>query len=627
MIRKHFLTLLAIISIALASCANSLSDGKIEIQVIGTTDLHAHLFEHDFFTDNEKGSSLGLSGVASILEKYRAENKNIILVDNGDFLQGTPLADYYGNAGKPSPMISAFEELGFDVLNIGNHEFDYGLDYLEEIIKTSKVPIISSNIFYTDGKPLAKTYLIKNMQFTNSEGKEVSLRVGFVAAAPPKILEWSSRYVKDKLMIMKPEEGIQKAMDEIKGKVDLVIALSHGGLNEDSEENRALAIAQVPGITALIAGHSHNEFPNAEKPGYKDSNLINNELGQVNGIGTAQGKPFGVTNGQVTLNYTVSDGKLHLDSSKGSQLNPRDFGGANAAFEEKFSSVKQEVLNYIRKPLGTTNGPLTSYFALIQDDPSVELVSKAQIWYAQQKLDSFSPEDQKLPILSAAAPFKYGGRNGADYFTDIPAGPLAVKDTANLYIYPNTVYVLKINGATLRNWIDFSAGMFEQIRPNGPEQQLFNPEFRSYNFDVIEGVEYQIDVTKPARYDFMTQVSDSSRVVNLSYQGQPVSDDMQFLVVTNNYRASTNTIINPKGQNTIKAFPDETRNVILQYIEDQKEVNTIVDNNWSLAKTTGSTPLIVMTGRNAVEYAKSNENLVFKNFDSDGFALFDLYLK
>lgn len=134
------------------------------------------------------------------------------------------------------------------------------------------------------------------------------------------------------------------------------------------------------------------------------------------------------------------------------------------------------------------------------DDASVQLVNDAQMWYAKQQMQG--SEYEGLPVLSAAAPFKTGGRYGPTYYTDIPAGTLAIKHIADLYNFPNTLHVVRLTGTEIREWLEWSAGQFRQIDPSAEqEQELINSDFPSFNFDIIDGIRYQIDVTQPARYD------------------------------------------------------------------------------------------------------------------------------
>lgn len=148
---------------------------------------------------------------------------------------------------------------------------------------------------------------------------------------------------------------------------------------------------------------------------------------------------------------------------------------------------------------------------------------------------------ENLPVLSAGAPFKAGTRSDPDYYTYIPKGELAIKNVADLYLYDNTVAMLKLTGADVKEWLEMSAGQFHQIDVNkAGEQQLINTDFRSYNYDVIDGVTYEIDVTQPAKYDTSGNVvnEEASRIVNLQYNGKPIDLKQEFVVATNNYRAS-----------------------------------------------------------------------------------------
>jgi 2',3'-cyclic-nucleotide 2'-phosphodiesterase/3'-nucleotidase len=260
-------------------------------------------------------------------------------------------------------------------------------------------------------------------------------------------------------------------------------------------------------------------------------------------------------------------------------------------------------LKYVREPVGMTAVPIHSYYSLVSDDASVKLVTEAQAWYVAGQLKATAFKD--LPILSAAAPFKAGGRGGPTYFTDIKPGPLAIKDMADIYIYPNTIRVVKVTGAQVREWLERSAGIYNRIEPaKGGEQELINSKFPAYNFDVIAGVEYRIDPTQASRYDNDGKLvnADARRIKDLTYDGKPVEDDQQFLVVTNNYRAGGGGNF-PGNDGTTIVFeaPDLTRDAIMRYIVEKKEVAPKADGSWSLVAPAGVT-MTFTTGPNAAAY-------------------------
>ena len=262
---------------------------------------------------------------------------------------------------------------------------------------------------------------------------------------------------------------------------------------------------------------------------------------------------------------------------------------SDPAIVEALTADHEATLAYVRQPVGETTAPINSYFALVQDDPSIQIVTNAQVWYVKRLLQGTAYEN--LPVLSAGAPFKAGGRGGAEYYTDIPTGQIAIRNAADLYLYPNTVRAVVLTGAQVREWLEASASAFNRIDPDKPgEQALLNPSFPSYNFDVIDGVTYRIDVSRPARYDGDGKVvgPNSHRIRDLAYAGKPIDEAQKFVVVTNNYRAGGGgKFPGLDGSNIIVEAPDENRTALVNYIFDQKTINPTSDGNWSLSPIGG----------------------------------------
>ena len=584
---------------------------SVAVRILSTTDLHTNLVNYDYYQDKET-QNLGLAKTAVLIAKAKAENPNVVLVDNGDTIQGTPLGTYKAivnpiKDGEQHPMYKALDSLGFDAGTLGNHEFNYGLDFLNKVITSAGLPLVNANVLDAKtNQPLFKTHEIIEKTFVDADGKEVSLKIGITGIVPPQILNWDKALLEGKVLVNDAVESLNTLVPQMRAEgADVVLVLSHSGIGdnvyEKGEENVGYQIAGIPGVDAVVTGHSHAEFPSGDGSGfYEKYPGVDGVNGTINGTPVTMAGKYGDHLGVIDLNLSFTDGKWTVNKGTGSI---RKIDTKSTETDSTIWAIAKEAhegtVNYVRQEVGQTTAPINSFFALVKDDPSVQIVNNAQIWYAKSQLAG-TPE-ANLPILSAAAPFKAGTRGDATAYTDIPAGPIAIKNVADLYLYDNVTAILKVTGADIREWLEMSAGQFNQVDPKSTEpQQLINTDYRTYNFDVIDGLTYQYDITQPNKYDRSGALvnPDASRVRNLQYQGKPIVDSQEFIVVTNNYRAS-GSFPGVKNATVNRLLNLENRQAIINYILAEKTINPSADSNWTFADTIRGLDLRFLTADRA----------------------------
>ena len=574
----------------------------VDVRILATTDLHTNLVNYDYYQDKPV-ETLGLAKTAVLIEKAKKENPNVLLVDNGDTIQGTPLGTYKAivnpvEKGEQHPMYAALQALGFEAGTLGNHEFNYGLDYLNRVIETAGLPIVNANVLDpATGKFIYQPYKIIEKTFTDTQGRLTTVKIGVTGIVPPQILNWDKANLEGKVVVRDSVEAIRDIIPEMrKAGADITLVLS-----------------SLPGVDAVVTGHSHAEFPSGNGTGfYEKYPGVDGVNGKINGTPVTMAGKYGDHLGVIDLKLNYTDGKWKVTDSKGS-IRKVDTK-SNVADQRVIDIAKeshQGTINYVRQQVGTTTAPITSYFSLVKDDPSVQIVNNAQLWYAKQELAG-TPE-ANLPILSAAAPFKAGTRGDATAYTDIPAGPIAIKNVADLYLYDNVTAILKVNGAQLKEWLEMSAGQFNTIDPNNNQpQNLINTDYRTYNFDVIDGVTYEFDITQPNKYDREGKLANpnASRVRNLKYQGKEIDPNQEFIVVTNNYRSNGN-FPGVREASLNRLLNLENRQAIINYILAVKNINPSADQNWHFADTIKGLDLRFLTADKAKNLISTDGDIVY----------------
>lgn len=622
---------------------------QAHLRIMETTDLHVHVFPYDYYADREN-HTMGLARTATIMDSIRAEATNSILVDNGDFLQGNPMGDYIAyergmKEGDVHPIVAGMNVLRYDASTLGNHEFNYGLDFLEKTLAGANFPVVCANVakgkLAANGRNdelLLKPYVILDRKLKDGAGNEHPIRIGLIGFVPPQIMNWDSRHLVGNVESRDILNAAQAWVPQMKEDgAEIIIALSHSGMgptqHADGLENASILLAGIDGIDALVTGHSHLVFPG---PQFEDVEGVDVAAGTINGKPGVMGGFWGSHLGLMDL-LLERDGNAWKVISSTSEARPisQRVDGKTSALVDSKKEVEDAVradheatLAYVRAPVGKTSAPLHSYFALVADDPSVQIVSNAQIWYIKDMLKDTEYAD--LPVLSAAAPFKAGGRGGPDYYTDVPTGDIAIRNVADLYLYPNTVQAVVVTGAQVKEWLEMSVGIFNQIQPGGKDQPLINPEFPSYNFDVIDGVSYKVDLSQPVKYSPKGDVvnADANRIVDLAFDGAPIDPAARFVVASNNYRAGGGGSFPEIGPDkVIFEAPDTNRDVIVRYIVDQGTINPSADANWNFVPLPDTT-MIFETGPKAEGFMTEVQGLKIEaaGEGADGFAKYRITL-
>ncbi len=626
----------------------ALADGTVDLRILNTADIHMHIVDYDYYRDAQS-DAVGLAKVATLIAEARGEVANSILIDNGDLIQGNPLGDYMAKErgledGEVHPIYKAMNLLGYDVGNMGNHEFNYGLDFLAETTDDAAFPYISANIVVEDGdddmsndQPYYTPYVILDRTLSDSAGASHDIRIGVIGFLPPQIMQWDKANLEGTVDTWDIVAAAEHYVPLMKAEgADIVIAVPHSGLAtatpDGMDENATYYLSEVEGIDAILFGHAHQVFPSdvyADIPGVDLAN------GTINGVPSSMPGFWGSHLGVIDLALAVDDaGAWTVTGGTGAvrgifERDGRDIIPLVDPDPKIVDAVREEheaTIAYMREGVGQTTAPINSYFALVQDDPSIQIVTNAQKWYVEQLIAG--TEYDGLPVLSAGAPFKAGGRGGPDYYTDIPTGEIALMNVADLYIYPNTLRAVLLDGDEVREWLEMSAGAFNRIDPAAAgAQALLNPDFPSYNFDVIDGVTYQVDLTQPARYDRDGNLidPDAHRIVDLQFEGAPIDGESQFIVATNNYRAGGGGNFPAlDGSNIIIEAPDENRTVLANYIFEQGSIDPSADDNWGFVPIEGD-PVVTFTSAPHAEASLTEAmGIVKTGEDEEGFGIYQM---
>jgi 2',3'-cyclic-nucleotide 2'-phosphodiesterase / 3'-nucleotidase len=516
----------------------SVSGAELKITLLATTDLHGNLLPYDYYT--AQPASRGLAKIATLIQAARAENPNTLLIDCGDTIQGTALEAVYqesvqkGASGHdPSghdPMMLAMNAIGYDAMVVGNHEFNFGLKNIARARAEARFPWISANIQTSaDGPAPFAPYFIKTV---------AGVKIAVIGVTTPMIPAWEAEEHYRGYRFESGVDAVRRTVAEVREREhpDIVIVAAHAGLDGDAKENMVREIAtEVRGIDAIVFGHSHQQLASL----------------QIGDVLLMQPKNWGISLGRMDFILDRNETSGWKIVSKSSALIPvtRDTA-ADPKIVEIGRPYHELAERYLSTAVAEAPVSLDSRLARVEDSALIDAVQQVQLFYSKADVSFASSFNSRVSV---------------------PKGPVTIRQIAALYIYENQLYVLEGNGKMVRDALENSARYYNTCAGDCSHGPLINSQVIGYNYDMAEGVDYEIDLTQPP----------GQRIRNLRWHGKPLEDDQPLRIAVNNYRAGGSAGYSMfRGAKVVWRSPDEIRDLVIQYYREHKTLPAHPENNW-----------------------------------------------
>src|SRR5215204_98878 len=531
-----------VIMLSLVFVARSLAPDRVQITILGTTDLHGNINPIDYYTN--KSDNRGFAKVATLIKRVRKEQANVVLIDSGDTIQGSPLESFHGrkNNQPVDPMMLAMNSLNYDAMTVGNHEYNFGLKVLEKARKEAQFPWLSANTYDTATKqPHYKPYIVKEV---------AGVRIGILGLTTPGVPNWDNPPNYAGLEFHEPVSEARKWVPILREqeKAGVVVITMHMGLGEDlrtgevspglvPHENEAISIAkEVPGVDVIFMGHTHRDVPSV----------------YINGVLLTQANHWGRHLARVDLYLQKSDTGWRMYAKSARTIATDDRVEPDPEVVKLTEPYDQETQGWLSRVIGESPEELTAREARFRDTAILDLIQKVQM------------EAGKADV-SMVASFNSEAR--------IDKGPVSVRDIAGLYVYENTLAVLEVTGQQLKEALEHSAKYYKPYVAGVPLKDLIDEKIPAYNCDIAEGVTYELDISKPV----------GQRIQNLRFRGQPLAPSRKLRLATNNYRVNGGGGYDMyKGARVVYRSSEEIRELIIDWLEKNKTVPVTPNNNWRI---------------------------------------------
>lgn len=522
-----------------AASARTRADRELSLVIAATTDVHGHLAGWDYYA-NRPDTARGLTRAATIVDSLRAAAPGrVVLVDAGDFLQGTPLTYVAARRAHFAvhPVIAAMNVMHYDAAVVGNHEFNYGLPFLYSSASSAHFPLLAANAYRPAGPaPFPGRIIVER----------AGARIALIGATTPGSNAWDRDNLSGRLTIGAMVPAVRAQVDSARREhANVVVVVVHTGLDEPSSydtiatrlpsENVAAELArQIPGIDLIVYGHSHKQMADTV----------------IGGVLLMQPKNWAASVGVAELRLEYGGGEWRV-ASKRSLLIPTAGHAEEAAVTRTVAAGHEAARNYVAMVIGSTDTRWSADSGRVIDTPLADLILDVERRTAHSD-------------LASTAVFDVGAR--------IESGPVTVGEIARLYPYENTLSAVRITGAQLKSYLEYSARYYGTY---GTSEQPVHTDVPGYNFDVVSGADYTIDLSRPV----------GGRITSLSVRGKPVTDMDTFTLALNNYRRSGGG-----GYAMLKDAPEvytgtaEIRDLLIAEVERRKHIspNDYFHRNWSI---------------------------------------------
>jgi 2',3'-cyclic-nucleotide 2'-phosphodiesterase / 3'-nucleotidase len=543
--------------------AVQLSAREVTITVLATTDMHGHIYPYDYLAG--RPAERGLAKIATLIRGERKLAPSALLVDCGDTIQGSQLESVYQtgiSTGKlPAdlnidPMMAAMNALGYDAMAVGNHEYNYGLKNFQKARNEAKFPWLSANTKAKPGsshKPL-DPYLIKVVD---------GVKVGIVGLTTPAVPSWEKPENFAGYAFLNARSSAEEAVKELrsKHKVDVVLIIAHSGLEREKEsigpatglgENIARELAGITGVDAIIFGHTHDQVA---------------EL-RIGEVLLTQPKNWGISLSRMDLKLeSKPQGGYRVVSKTARLLSVTNAVDADPEILKLAAPYHEITERYLNTVVAKATNDITATTSRVEDTAMIDAIQRVQMHYSKADVSFASSFNPRAAISK---------------------GDVTIRQVAALYLYDNELYAIEGTGQMVKDALENAARYFIGCQNAAcSNKPLINSAVIGYNFDMAQGVTYEIDLTAPV----------GDRIRSLRLEGKPLGMDRKLRIALNNYRsAGSNGYMMFKGAKVVWRSYDDIRDLIVRYYADH-DLPSSPDNNWRIIPETAQQALRIEASR------------------------------